>query len=193
MTDRGYTNLLTHLHAKHTSLPLNTISGSLAHYLSILDPSPTPLAATVISSTLFTPLSHVKLSALSTAFRHAVHLKHKSLSLDRGLGLFTRGWKVRLGDWVRDVLKGFEGGTGVLRLACLGGLLLGLGDLGERTKLKATDGRRGEVENEVVVAVAEVMELHELGQNEGWEKAFEPVTEQGEGALFFIRTRDLWY
>ena len=187
MADRGYTNLLFHLSRLSTSLPLQTLTGSLSHYLSSL-PSPTPLTAITISSPFFAPtLSHTELSALFTAFRHAVHLKHKSLIDDQsgiGLGmLFSRGVKVRLRDWVRDVLKGLEGGVGVLRLACAAGILSGLGDLEGVGKLKAGSGEagRGRVEDEVVVALAEVMELYEAAHGGGWEKEFQPVTGQSDG------------
>jgi hypothetical protein len=186
--DRGYTNLLFHLNRPSTALPLQTLTASLSHYLSSL-PSPTPLTAILITSSFFTPpRSHTELSALSTAFRHAVHLKHKSLIDDQsgnGLGtLFSRGVKVRLRDWVRDVLKGLEGGVGVLRLACAGGILTGLGDLEQVGKLKAGSGEagRGRVEDEVVVALADVMELYEsAAHGGGWEKEFQPVAGQGNG------------
>jgi hypothetical protein len=187
MTDRSYTNLLSHLNRPSTNLPIESIAASLPHYLS--SPTPTPLTATTISSPFFTPpLSHPKLSALSTAFRYAVHLKHKSLIDDQsaeGLGtLFSRGVKIRLRDWVGSVLRGFEGGMAVLRLACAGGLLWGLGDLVGMGKLKVGGGEasRGKVEDEVVVALAEVMELY--AQGGGWEKEFQPVTEQGEGTFY---------
>ncbi|KIM89224.1 hypothetical protein PILCRDRAFT_768547 [Piloderma croceum F 1598] len=124
---------------------------------------------------------------IKITFRHAVHLKHKSLIDDHPgnvLGtLFSRGVKVRLRDWVRDVLKGLEGGVGVLRLACAGGVLTGLGDLEGVGKLKAGSGEagRGRVEDEVVVALADVMELYEsAAHGGGWEKEFQPVTGQGD-------------
>ncbi|KAF7980482.1 hypothetical protein HWV62_37968 [Athelia sp. TMB] len=142
-------------------------------------PSPTPLAATAISSNLFLPLSHAKLSSLSTAFRHAVHLKANLLHDEHGLGLFTPSVKVQLQDWVWSVLKGFEGGMAVLRLACAGGLLLGLGDLQVQRKVKSGTGR-DHVEDEVVVALAEVMEMYEPGGGADWETAFQPAVEQGQ-------------
>jgi hypothetical protein len=91
--------------------------------------------------------------------------------------------KVRLRVWVGDILKGLEGGMGVLRLTCAGGALLGLDDLERMGKLKTGSGEagRGWVEDEVVVALAEVMELYESAQGGGWEKEFQPATEEGEG------------
>ena len=116
-----------------------------------------------------------------------MHLKHKYFIEDQssvvGLRtLFSRGVKVRLRDWVGDVLKGLEGGIGVLRFTCAGGVLLGLGDLEGVGKLKMGSGEagRGRVEDEVVVALAEVMESYSV-QGGGWEKEFQPVTEQGGG------------
>ena len=180
MSDRGYINLLSHLHRPESSLPINAIAGSLAHYLSQLQPSPTPLAATAISSNLFLPLSHAKLSSLSTAFRHAVYLKSNLLHDEHGLGLFTPSVKVQLQEWIWSVLKGFEGGMAVLRLACAGGLLLGLGDLQVQGKVQSGTGR-DHVEDEVVVALAEVMEMYEPGGGADWETAFQPAVERGQG------------
>lgn len=177
--DRGYTILLTHLHRPTTTLPLETIAASFSHYLATITPSPTPLAATIISSPLFIPVSHPKLQILFTGFRHAVHFKHNNLSNNQG-GLFDLGLKTRLRKWVLGVLKGFEGGMGIVRLACAGGLLIGLEDMKGRITLASG---RGAVENKLVVAFAEVIELYEHSQEgSGWEKEFQPVTEQGERA-----------
>lgn len=179
MVDRGYTNLLTHLHRPSTTLPLQTIAASFSHYLATLTTSPTPLTATIISSPLFFPVSHTKLQILSTAFRHAVHLKYKGLSVSKG-GLFELGLKARLEEWVLGVLNGFKGGMSVMTLACAGGLLLGLDHLKENIGLFV---ERGTAEDEVVVAFAEAMELYGPRQEgSGWEGEFQPLTEQGEGA-----------
>lgn len=68
----------------------------------------------------------------------------------------------------------------VVRLACAGGLLLGLKDL--KAHIGLISGQ-GAVEDEVVVAFAEVMETYKPRQEgSGWEKEFQPATEQGEGA-----------
>lgn len=111
-----------------------------------------------------------------------MHLKYNDLSSTQG-GLFELGLKARLKEWVLKVLNGFEGGMNVVRLACAGGLLLGLGHLKGNTGLISG---RGAVEDEVVVAFAEVMEMYEpLQKGSGWEKEFQPATEQGEGAYSF--------
>ena len=38
------------------------------------------------------------------------------------------------------------------------------------------------MEDEAVVTLAEVLEVYESAQSAGWEKEFQPVTEQGERA-----------
>lgn len=87
----------------------------------------------------------------------------------------------RLSVWVRDTLNGLQGGPSVVRFVCLGGLLVGLEDL-ERQKAAQKVGHashtggekevdevvavrrhtRGKVEEEVVVAFAEIMEAYPL-------------------------------
>src|SRR5882762_6878099 len=112
MADRGYINLLSHLSHPSTSLPLQSLTASISHHLSSkIIQTPTPLSAIIISSPFFAPpFSHPKLLAQFTAFRHAVHLKHKALVDDQttaALGtFFSSGIKVSLRDWVEDVLKG---------------------------------------------------------------------------------------
>lgn len=183
--DRGYTNLLAHLHRPSSSRPIdiNIIASSLAHYLATLHPSPMPLAAACISSPLFgTPLSHAKLAALGTALRHAIHLKAKA-SRTAAAGLFTQGVDAEVRAWVGQVLRGCEGGSPMLRLACTGGLLLGLVDLEGRGTLQADKGGRGRVEDEVVVALAEVMEVYEPGSEGAWRSEFLPAVEGDPGIL----------
>jgi hypothetical protein len=177
MMDRGYTNLLSYLNRPSTVILLQSLTSSLAHYLSFTPP--TSLTATAVSSPFFAPpLSYQNLSALSIAFRHAVHNKYKALTDDTS-SPFTRGVKVKLRDWVADLLKGLEGGMSVLRLACAGGVLSGFDDLERVGKLKMGQGEAGKgwVEDEVLVALTEVMELYEPG---GWEKEFQPATDDVE-------------
>jgi hypothetical protein len=107
----------------------------------------------------------------------------------------------KLSMWTRDVLNGLQGGPSVVRFTCLGGLLIGLDDLErQRAARKAghvtgSDGKgevdevvavrrrtRGKVEEEVIVALAEVMEAYPLpfpdqsmntvGQRSDWELEF---------------------
>lgn len=189
MADRAYSNLLTHLHKHESNLSLQTISASVSHYLASLQPSPTPLAAALISSPLFTSsgLSHKKLDTLSTSLRAAVHFKWKAIGEERGLGVFSRSKRTRIGTWVKEVLAGLEGGMAVMRLACAGGLLLGIQDLLSSGKVELSGRGRGKVEDEVVIALAEVMEVFEPrgdGKEVGWEKEFWPIVEKGEGAYF---------
>lgn len=183
MTDRGYLNLLSHLTRPSTNLPLQTIQGSVAHYLAHIHPSPTPLAATVVSSTFFRHASHERLDGLVTAFRHAVHVKVKALKEEPG-GVFTRSLHSRLSEWVREVLNGVQGGVPLLRLACYAGIVQGLQDWD--SELKTKEGRtRAKVEEELVVALAEVMDHLMATSSAGWEKEFtrDAQIQTGEGML----------
>jgi hypothetical protein len=113
-------------------------------------------------------------------------MKFKLLE-DEKPGLFTTSVNSRLGAWTRAVVSGFSGGQGVIRLVGAGGILLGLEDLHE--KIGVSRGRfstRGKTEDEVVVAVAEVMDVYGARKDDAWEKEFHPETEHGEGSA--IRT-----
>lgn len=186
-TDRSYTLLLNHLHNPHTQLTLPTIQGALSHHLATLSPLPTPLAATAISSPYFLaqPLTYTKLHALCTAFRHAVHIKFQGVTKEeegrgRVEGLFRRSRQATMDGWVRDVVRGLAGGHPVLRLASCSGLLLGVEDL----KYAQIAGARGVVEDEDIVALAEVMDTYGFTAAangvEEWEKEFQPA---GQGAF----------
>lgn len=181
----AYANLLTHLHKHESNLPLQTISASVSHYLALL-PSATPLAAALISSPLFTSgLSHKKLDVLSTSLRAAVHLKLITIDDEPGMGVFSRSKRTRIGTWVKDILAGFKGGMAAMRLACTGGLLLGIRDLESSGKVDLSGSASGKVEDEIVIALAEVMEIFGPREDEkeiGWEKEFRPVVEEEEGA-----------
>ena len=178
--DRGYANLLAHLHRSSTNVPISTLQASISHYLANLAPSPTPLSATLVSSALFIPYSNKKLEALTTAYRHAVHFKYQQLKARPG-GLFQKGLRGSLGDWVKAVVAGFRGGHAILRLAAAGGVLAGLEDISAEIALGDVQWRR-RVQNEVVLAIAETMDLYVRSRDgDGWEKEFQPETEQGEG------------
>lgn len=60
---------------------------------------------------------------------------------------------------------------------------MGLEDLKEQVKMDLpTENGRGKVEDEVVVALAEVMDTYAYIQSPGiWENEFQPATEPGEG------------
>lgn len=174
MSDAGYKNLLGHLHHYNNQIPLTAIQQSISHHLARVAPSPTPLVASVISSPLFQPVSHDKLQSLSTAFRHAAHLKFGLLHDDQG-GIFSRGLKSRLRFWVEATLRGMDGGLPILRLACAGGLLMGLDDLKGRVSLGPEFATN--VQDGVVLAAAEVMDIYSAA---GWEAEFHPKTVEGE-------------
>ncbi|KAJ6509021.1 hypothetical protein C8R45DRAFT_462923 [Mycena sanguinolenta] len=180
MSSPGYANLLAHLHNPSTGLPLPTIQSALAHHLAKLSPLPTPLAASIVSSPLFSvhPFSHQKLQTLFTAFRHATHLKYRdSKDTDKNKSVvgavFSRGTAARVKQWTGAVLKGIKGGQPILRLACCGGLLAGLEDLKNAEHLEIG---RSQLEDEVVISVAESIDVysHVASSTSGWEAEFQP-------------------
>jgi len=196
-TDRAYTLLLSHLHNTSTKLPIATIQGALAHHLATLSPLPTPLAGTAISSPFYLsqPFTHAKLQSFATAFRHATHLKYRALvkaekERSKVSVLLGRSMAGVMGQWVKDVLRGVYGGHPVLRIAACSGLLLGVEDL----KVGDKDGNlnigswRSAVEDETVVALAEVMDTYagsspSLNGVEEWEKEFQPA---GQGKILLV-------
>ncbi|KAF7297830.1 hypothetical protein MKEN_01406800 [Mycena kentingensis (nom. inval.)] len=185
MAAPGYAHLLTHLQKTASTLPLPTIQAALAHHLATLSPLPTPLAAIAVSAPLFTvqPIPHQKLQALFTAFRHAVHIRFRDAQkIDEKRSLvdaaFARNINVRLALWATAVLNGIKGGQPLLRLACCGGLLAGLEDLRVGTN-------RSRIEDEVVICVAEVMDLYS-GTGSSWESEFKPTGDVDRISLALI-------
>ncbi|KAK7048188.1 hypothetical protein R3P38DRAFT_3256846 [Favolaschia claudopus] len=177
MSNAGYTNLLAHLQRQTPFAPLPTIQSALAHHLSNSSPLPTPLAASIISSPLFSllPFSHSKLQTLFTAFRHATHLKYRDLkTADENRSavgsVFSRGTAARVNQWTAAVLKGLKGGQPILRLACSGGLLAGLEDIKNADKLETG---RSQLENEIIISVAESIDVYAHASS-GWEAEFRP-------------------
>ncbi|KAF8133976.1 hypothetical protein EV363DRAFT_1214665 [Boletus edulis] len=177
----SYTALLSHLHRPSSTSPpaLPTLQGLIVHHLSQLKPSPTPLAAAIVSSPLFRPFSFAKLDALSISFRHAVHAKLRLLK-DEPSGLFLPSLNARLANWSTSLLKGFEGGHAITRLACCSGLLLGLDDILQKLPAKQPDVKYS-VEDELILAFADVIDL--FISSDSWGKEFQPITEVGEDAL----------
>jgi hypothetical protein len=179
---REYTILLTHLHKPSSSLPLSTHQSLISHFLA-QTPTPTPLTATVISSPLFRPFSHIKLSTLITAFRHAVHLRLKVLQHEE-TSIFTRGIRSSFADWARRLVKGFKGGQPVIRFVSAGGILLGLHDLREHLGTYPGGGSvRAKTEDELIIALTEILQLYGAPKDTAWEKEFQPETEHGECEL----------
>jgi hypothetical protein len=179
---REYTILLSHLHKPSPSLPLSTHQSLISHFLA-QTPTPTPLTATVISSPLFRPFSHAKLTTLATAFRHAVHLRLKALE-DEEKSLFTRGIRPRMAEWVRGLVKGFKGGQALIRFVSAGGILLGLDDLVKKLGADPGSGSvRAKTEDELIISLTEILELYGAPKDSAWEKEFQPETEHGEREL----------
>jgi hypothetical protein len=199
-TDRGYTILLSHLHNPATDLAVSTIQGALSYQLANVPPPPTSLAALTVSSPFYLsqPFTYPKLHSLCTAFRHAIHLKYRALvksheKRSTTVSLFGRTLRTALSHWVTAVLKGLQGGHAVLRLASSTGILLGVEDIkigGSDTKGIDLGNARSAIENEILVAVAEVMDVYACGVDssssngiEEWEKEFQPAG-QGKFVLF---------
>ncbi|ESK95810.1 peroxisomal membrane protein [Moniliophthora roreri MCA 2997] len=174
----NYARFLRQLHQTESSLPILTIQAALAHHLANVQPLPTSLVATAITSKLFShPFTLPTLQALQTAFRHALHLKYALVDNTRfaGLGIFAPSVESRLNEWVGDVMKGLQGGHAVMRLAAGTGVLLGLEDMQEEKKLEVYC--RGKLEDEVVIALAEAMDLYKYEADAAgtveWEKEFQ--------------------
>ncbi|KZT73966.1 hypothetical protein DAEQUDRAFT_363943 [Daedalea quercina L-15889] len=182
MADRGYFALLSHLYHPGATLTLPTVQAAIAHYLARLSQPPTSLSASVISSPLFKRFSYAKLEALCTAHRHAVQLKVKLLDEDKG-GIFSRSLHARLREWTKGILEGFKGGHAVSKLVCCGGLLLGFEDLEGELHL-GNGGVRGLVEDETVLALAEVLDTYSyVPYSTDWAKDFKSESEDGEEPL----------
>ncbi|EPS96517.1 hypothetical protein FOMPIDRAFT_1062184 [Fomitopsis schrenkii] len=182
MADRGYFALLSHLYRPSGALTLPTVQASIVHYLARLPQPPTALSASVLSSPLFQRFSYAKLEALCTAHRHAVQLKVKLLDEEKG-GIFSRGLHARMKEWLKGVLEGFRGGHAVLKLACLGGILLGFEDLESELHL-GNGGVRGIVEDEIVLVLAEVLDTYSyVPYSTDWAKDFKSESEDGEEPL----------
>ncbi|KAI0352611.1 hypothetical protein OH77DRAFT_1428324 [Trametes cingulata] len=190
MSDRGYINLIRHLTRATSTLPLETLQASIAHYLARppvpIPGTPTPLAAAALSSPLFRPYVYTTLSALALAFRHAVHLRVGVLKEEAEThpgGLFSRGVNVRakLARWTGEVREGLKGSGALVRLACASGLLLGLEDWEAELTLKEKEAKaRAKVEEEVILALAELVDQY-AGVGSGWEKDFQrTVGSKGE-------------
>jgi hypothetical protein len=152
LADHNYQNLLTNLHRHPNRLPLDALQSSITHYITYIEPSPTPLAASVISSPFFLTSDQSKLHALVTAFRHAVQLKHESAVKEVG-GIFSPGVTSRMSTWAKAVLDGLQGGHPLLRLACACGLLQGMEDIRIRPNGRNISAR-GKTESEVVLSFA---------------------------------------
>ena len=203
-SDRAYTALLSHLSTYPPRLPLSTIQSALGHHLANTGgPTPTPLAAIAVTSTLYLtqPFTHDRLQSLLTAFRYAAHLKYRAVLTEietRTVGQALLGLSAEriIGQWVGEVLEGIQGAHPTLRLASCNGLLLGVEDIriGNKTEHKKgvdVGSVRSSLEDEAVVSLAEVMDTYAYGFGtspsgavEEWEKEFQPA---GRGTFEVIQ------
>jgi hypothetical protein len=170
-------HLLTHLQSTKPTVPLPTLLAALSHHLSVDLPTPTTLAAAAISSPFFLahPQTHDRLQGLVAAFRHAIYLKHEALvkarQENRSISrvIFSKTVQRELRDWIQEALKGVQGGQAVLRLACCVGISLGV------KGVKGVDVNDEMVDDEIVIALAEVMDAHVYSNGASdWEKEFQP-------------------
>ncbi|KAG2113665.1 hypothetical protein BD769DRAFT_1490433 [Suillus cothurnatus] len=181
--DRGLTLLLSSLaRSNATETPLATIQALIAHYLANIHPSPTPLAATIVSSPIFLPFSHAKLEVLSTSFRHAVHLKLQALKADSN-GLFSPSLDTQLNIWSLAIFQGLEGGHAIIRLACCSGFLLGLEDILQHLPVKKR-GVKGIAEDELVMTFADVID--QLSTSDTWGKEFRSAAESADALVLSL-------
>ena len=155
-----------------------TMAVILSHFLTHT-PHPTPpLASTIISSPLFRPFSHAKIVTLVTAFKHAVNLRLMALQ-DEETTLFTRayglGWPNGSVAWSRAPKASkpsFDSSP------------LGLDDLKDKLSADTESGSvRAKTEDELIVALTEIMELYGAPKDSAWEKEFQSETEHGEREL----------
>lgn len=181
-TDAGYTILLTHLHRPSSNSLLPAIQSSLAHHLATVS-TPARLAATALTSPFFRPpLTHARTLALCTAVRAATHLKHAEIvrrQKEQFINVFARSASGQIGEWAGEVLEGTVGALHVLRLAACGGLLQGLADK------KIDHSVKSQVEDEVLVALAEVVDAYGSGS---WEREFMPESQQGDSTSHTMST-----
>jgi len=92
-----------------------------------------------------------------------------------------------MAEWVRGLVKGFKGGQAVIRFVSAGGILLGLDDLIKKLGAHSRSGSvRAKTEDELIVALSEIMELYGAPKDSAWEKEFQPETEQGECELLIL-------
>jgi hypothetical protein len=86
-----------------------------------------------------------------------------------------------MAEWARGLRKGFKGGQAVIRFVCAGGILLGLEDL--KQKLATDPGGasvRAKTEDQLIIALTEIMQLYGAPKDNAWENEFQPETERGE-------------
>ncbi|TFK68447.1 hypothetical protein BDN72DRAFT_681562 [Pluteus cervinus] len=189
-TDPGYRALLDHLHTSELRVSLPTLQAALAQQLATTSPSPTPLTATVISSPIFStePFVYHRLHALSTAFRHAVHLRFRVLTDGKQHAqssvFFRVSLRTELKQWVQAVVQGLQGGNPAIRTASCSGLLLGFEDLKAEFALELDCSV---VDDELLVGLASVLDSYppdRPGDTNPWERELLPS--QSTDVLSFV-------
>ena len=168
--NQEFQNLLMHLQQPSHKLETRSLAGAVAHSIATLPlPYPTTVAASVIASPRWNDSNATLLLA---AFRQGVHTKRTMLNADPG-SLLSPTRSTRFKQWTRGVYNGLKTGNVTLRGAALGGLLLGLEDVKDELDAGLV---RSRVEDEVVVAFAELFDAPNTGDN--WEQEFRPSTKR---------------
>ncbi|KIJ57207.1 hypothetical protein M422DRAFT_773864 [Sphaerobolus stellatus SS14] len=185
-TDRAYASFLAHLQQPRTSIPLETVFAAIPHYLAHLPlPNPTQLTAFVISSPLWKPLSFRSHNYLIESYRTAGHVKHGILQKE-AQGWFSPSHQTLLAQWTNAIMKGTSGGDPQIKIAILGGLLVGLNDLPEEFVALWSKER---IERSLVIASAETMDAIS-GTHTEWKSEFEfkkvHVSTVSEESLFLF-------
>ena len=167
-SDRAYANLISQLQRPGPGISLQTVVSAIPYYLVQLPlPYPTQLTAFVISSSLWQPLSVHAVASLVNGYRSAVNSKEKHIG-DAARSWFGRNPQALLAEWASAVMKGVSRGDPQLRIAIIGGLLLGFDDLGPRDARKGVWNR---LESQIVISCAEILE-HVSMQGHTWTTEF---------------------
>ena len=188
--DRGYTNLLAVLRSRPTSIPFNALVAGISHFLAhspSTQPSPTPLAETVIQSPIWQSHSLKQYIDLGNAFGQALLTKRKEQSEEKR-GLFSASLSFSLQQWINSILEGVKSGSPLARLDIYRGLLLGIDSLEDADKLL---GRRirERIGKSAVLAFAETIDQSREEANKVWLEEFKPGAESPEGANINIYAR----
>ena len=165
--DKGYLNLLAHLRQPKSSLSEETLHSAICHYL--IQSSPTPLVESILASPRWqsTPLSLKSTLGLGNSFKSAAYLKWQDLKKSER-GFFDVSISSEFTTWTRDILNGSKNGFALLRVSILGGLLSGLALLSSNAKIAIR-----QVEEELVIAFAEIMDLIFRSNSDPWANEFE--------------------
>ncbi|KAL5520027.1 hypothetical protein ACEPAG_1687 [Sanghuangporus baumii] len=168
--DRGYLNLLAHLREEKLRISFDALQAAICHYLIHLpatQPTPAPLTASVISSSLWRPFTFKCCFSLGNTFRVSVRQKLAELN-KKERGLFDTSISSDLTGWLSGILEGLKDGVPLLRMSIAGGIRLGLEDIQDATLSRSLLRK---IEGIVVLAFAEAVEMSNPA-NDQWTSEF---------------------